>query len=319
MAAALALVLLALCLCAAWATAWPLLLGWRRLTAALPRLARFNPLALAVPVLLGVVLATGAVWPAHSFSLAWIGCHCSPGGGAVHLCLAHPSGALPLLPAAMFLLVWFGWRPVKVARDLVLRLRAARTLRLAPGWEPDRDHDVLLGNLGEANAFTAGLLRPSVLVDRGWWSGLSNTERTIVAAHERAHARCGDPLTHTVAKFLAGLYPARLTVPLLDDWLDLAEHRADQAAASATGDALRVADLLMSQARMDDAPSLVPAFAGGSLERRVRSLLATGSGPLHLGSDLRAGPALALAALMVVGLFGYQIHSALEWLVRLHP
>lgn len=138
-----------------------------------------------------------------------------------------------------------------------------------------------------------------------------------MAAHEQAHARCRDPLTHVLGRLLAGLIPRQLGQPLLEGWLDQAEQRADQAAARASGDPLAVARLLLRQARQGDSPSLVPAFAGGRLELRVRALLAAPTAPPRLTSDLGPGLALVLGALLLVGLFGFQIHATLEHLLQL--
>ena len=164
-ALSLLVVLLALALTAAWLCSWPLLLCWRRLVHARPGIATFNVLALGMPVLVGMVLAAGAVWPAHSVGLDPGACHCDPASGLLHLCLVHPAGSLPLLPGAAFLLVWFGWRPARVALDVARRLQATARLRANTAWSPEPLHQVLLGDLGSPGAFTAGLLRSAVLVD----------------------------------------------------------------------------------------------------------------------------------------------------------
>ena len=316
----LILVLLALALLVAWVTAWPLLGAWRWVARVWPRMAAFNVLALSVPVLVGLIAAVGAVWPAASVPLGHWTCHCNASEETIHLCLAHPAGSLPLLPGAVFLLIWLGWRPVRVVQDVARRLLATWSLRRSGAWDEDLfEQGILIGDLGTPNAFTMGLLRTAVLADRGWWSSLSAGERKIVAAHEQAHARCRDPLTHAAGCLLAGLVPERLSRPLLRGWLSRAEHRADMTAARAVGDTLTVAEFLVRQARQGMAPSLIPAFSGGELEGRVRELLSAPDRPPRLASDLGLGLPLTAAALAAVGLFGFQIHSLLEHLLRLHP
>ena len=316
----LILVLLALALSAAWVAAWPLLGTWRWIARRFPRAAAFNVPALSVPLLAGLVVSVGAIWPADSLSLGHWTCHCNTGEAAVHLCLAHPAGSLVLLPGAVFLLVWLGWRPLQVVRNVSRRLWATRRLRRScfRGEDP-KERGVLLGDLGTPNAFTMGLLRTAVLVDQSWWRSLSAGERQIVAAHEQAHARCRDPLTHTAGSLLAGLVPARLGQPLLHGWLAWAERRADLAAARAAGGMLDVAELLVRQARLDLTPALVPSFAAHGVEGRVRALLAGPALAPRLISDLSLTVPLTAAALLAVGLFGFQIHSVLERLLRLHP
>lgn len=318
----LLLVLLSVTLAASWAVSWPLLGAWRWIVSVRPGAARFNILVLNIPLLVGLFLAAGAVWPAHSPSLINLACHCLPGAsdGAIHLCLSHPAGALPLLPVAVFLLIWLGWRPVRQAHGIVRRLLATRRLRLNTSWRADPRHGVLLGELGTPNAFTAGLLQATVLVDQGWWRSLSGLEREVIAAHERTHARCRDPLTHAVGWLLAGLAPERLARPLLGGWLAQAEQRADLVAAAAVGDPLVVAELLTRQARSVTVPEvLVPAFSSGGVRARVHALLHPPSYPVHLGSDLGPGLALTAGSLFSVGLFGFHIHGALERLLRLFP
>ncbi len=317
-AMALFMVLLALALGAAWISSWPLLYLWGKVVRVAPGAARFNVLALGLPLLAGLVVAAGAVWPMDSLSLSRWACHCTP-GETVHLCLAHPGGALPLLPGAVSLLIWFGWRPARVVSDVARRLLATKRLRQGAAWDLDPRQRVFIGALGTPNAFTAGLLRTEVLVDRHWWGSLSDMERRIVAAHEQAHARCRDPLTHTVGRLLAGLVPERHGRPLLEGWLAQAEQRADLEAIRVTGDALAVAELLLEQARRSAAPSLVPAFTGGRVETRIRTMLQAPARPPRLSSDLTFAVPLAAMALLTVGLFGFQIHSALERLLLLHP
>jgi len=315
----LLLALVTLSLVGAWLLAWPLLGAWSRLVRRRPALARFNVVALSVPALAGLVLAAGAVWPAHAHDLLRFSCHCHPAGSAdlVHLCLAHPAGALPLLPGVVFLLVWTGWRTTARAREVLQRLLAARRLLKKTTWQKDPRHGVLVGDLGSPNAFTAGLVRTRVLVDRTWWRLLSSTERQVVAAHEKTHARCGDPLTQAVGWLLSCLAPEKLCHPLLAGWLDRAEQRADLTAAQAVGDPLAVAELLTRQARMGDAPGLVPAFTSGGIEARVRTLLIPLERPPSHGSDLRLALPLTVTALASAALLGPNIHATLEHLLHL--
>ncbi len=316
--AALALVLLALALGVAWLLSWPVLLGWRRAVGAWPRAASLNVLVMGLPLTAGLMVAAGAVWPAHVFTWGQWSCHCTP-ARALHLCLAHPGGALPLLPAAAFLLVWLGWRPAHALVRVARCLMAARRLRGQGTWQRDPEAGVMLGALDTANAFTAGLLRTEMLADHAWWRTLSGDERGIVVAHERAHARCRDLLTHTTGRVLCALAPRGLADALLDGWLAFAERRADAAAADTVGDALAVADLLVRQARVSSSPSLLPGFNGRGTEGRVRALLALDGRAPRLGSDLGLSLPLLAAATLLVGLLGYQIHAALERLLHLHP
>jgi Zn-dependent protease with chaperone function len=175
-----------------------------------------------------------------------------------------------------------------------------------------------LADLGTPNAFTVGLLAPKVVVDRAWWRSLGATERRIVTAHETAHARCKDPLRHSIALWLAGLCPCRLGRDLVGGWLAWAERRADGYAARTVGDAAAVAALLVQQKRAEGPhPSLVPSFGGGGIEARVVAVL-SGEDPVpRLGSRLGLNFAGALVLwTAVVATTGYSIHIAVEHLLR---
>jgi hypothetical protein len=267
---------------------------------------------LLLPPLGGFALALGAVWPSHSSELA-ASCHCDPATSIVHLCLAHPGGAMPLLPLAIFTLVWFGWRPARSLLITTRRLRAAGSLLSTRSWTTDPGTGVLLSQLGDANAYTVGLFRPRIIADHAWWSSLDQDERAIVAAHEQAHVRCADPLSHTVALTLAGFAPSRLAGPLVAGWLGWTELRADQNAAQVVGDPVRVASFLVAQRRRDLTLALVPAFGGGDLTQRVTRLLDEPHHRPRLRSDLPATACLGGGALVVVlTLVGYQIHGFVE-------
>jgi Zn-dependent protease with chaperone function len=318
----LILVLTALSFTVAWLAAWPILGLWR-LVIELPRTrgwARFNVVVLALPVLLGIVAALGAVWPSESLSWAAWNCHCAPASSSIHLCLVHPEESLPLLPVVVFLLLWLGWRPAQVVHALVRNLLNTRAL-LAPRDRRDSSirsiRSIRLVELGTPNAFTAGLLRPVIVADQRWWSSLSPDERRVVTEHERAHAVCRDPLSYITARFLAGLVPPRVGKPLVASWLSFAERRADEHAARSIGDRALVAEFLLRQARMGQ-HALIPSFVGGDVEARIVALLDAPAHPLRLSSDVAWGLMVsALLAALLMGLFGFQIHKVVEHLVLL--
>lgn len=320
MIGSLFLVLLALGLGVAWVSAWPILGFWRLVIERLgkARLARFNIALLVVPFLLGLVAAVGAIWPSEGLLGELWACHCAPTGArAMHLCLTHPQASLPLLPIAAFVLVWLGWRPVRVVGSVIRSVLGARAL-----LDSARGHDgsVRLAELGTRNAFTVGLSRPVVLADKEWWASLRPEEQRIVSEHERAHVECRDPLSYTVAQLFGGLVPQRVATPLVASWLNWAERRADECAAQEVGDPALVAQFLVRQVQISGQEcSLVPSFRGGDLEARVVALLDVPKHPLRLSSDTGACLPLsaALGALVLLALCGFQIHGLIERLLHL--
>jgi Zn-dependent protease with chaperone function len=324
-ALSLAVVLLAVFLTTTWLAAWPLLgaARWWPRRGHLRELigGRWNLLLLLAPPLVGLAVALGAVWPAAGAGPGWH-CHCAQHVLPFHLCLEHPGVSLSLLPYAALLVLWLGRAPLKVVVELARRLRAARRLRTERAFvaATTAHGPVLLGELGQPNAFTLGLLRPVVIADRAWWRELPDDARAMVAAHEATHAEKRDPLAHALVLLLASLAPSRLGRPLAEAWLQFAEHRADRGAAAVVGDPLRVAELLVRAYRLPSSgePALLPAFSGGTLELRVRALLELAGGGLPVAPDVRASLGLGLLAATGIALtIGYPIHLFVEKLLTL--
>ena len=321
-------VFLGVFLVTAWLSAWPLLgvAAWRRTRGAPEGReqaqllgGRWNLVLLLAPPLAGLAVALGAVWPSGGAGPGWQ-CHCAQHLLPFHLCLEHPGVSLALLPYAAALVLLLGRRPLRTLVDLARRLRAARRLLARQTWEVVRSArgPVLLGDLGQPNAFTLGLLRPKVIADRAWWRSLAAGERVMVAAHEAAHAAKHDPLAHALALLLASLVPARLGGPLSAGWLQFAEHRADRGAAEAAGDPVAVAELIVRAYRQGENPALLPAFGGGTLEVRVRSLLELAGGSLPIVPEVRMSLGLGLLAATLLAIcIGYPIHLFVEKILTL--
>jgi Zn-dependent protease with chaperone function len=88
-------------------------------------------------------------------------------------------------------------------------------------------------------AFCAGWLRPRVYVSSGVLQRLSADELAAVLAHEREHQAVRDPLRLAVGRVLAqALFFLPVLRPLHERYGDVAELRADAAAADALGGAV---------------------------------------------------------------------------------
>lgn len=190
-------------------------------------------LALALPAF-GLATALLAFVP--SIPWTWLGgaCACETWGG-LHICPAHPDAALSLLG------------PVLLLATAVLAPAAARIARLALA---SRDlarltadatlHDDV-GHLDHGGAplvFAAGIVRPRLFVDGGWWSQLDGRDRRVIEAHERAHLAAGDTRTRLALDLLLSAVAPGAREQVLDDWTIQAELRADEAAVRADGDPL---------------------------------------------------------------------------------
>ena len=275
-------------------------------------LARWSPLVLAIPPLVGLSVALAVLVPMNP--LAWFrgACHCDPGIASwFHLCPFHPPPAWPLAFVAAAVLVAAALAPT--ARWLQLARGCWAGMGIVRGAAGDNEGPQL-ARLDEPNAITSGLLRPKVIVDALWWRGLEPVERAVVLSHEQAHASRRDPLTLAVILALGALLPSTQAERIILAWEDHAELIADRHAARELGNPVLVAQTLL---RLHKRSSLIPGFvtswAGGRLERRVRALLADDGGAQPLDPDLDGVVLLGLAAVsaLVLGC-GPWLHSFVE-------
>jgi hypothetical protein len=253
-------------------------------------------------------------------------CHCMAHGlHHPHICLHHPATAAALVvPAVCVLIAWVafaGPAMFRIARDTVRAERWARALRSVPSHTFEGVPFRVVDDLG-LGAFTIGMLRPVIVVDRALWSRLSIDDRKVVIHHESAHVARGDGLTLVVLRLIGAATFGPWSRRWVDAWRGASEIRCDLHAAAVLGDASLVAQALVAVERTRSglapmsAPGALPVAAGADLERRVLALLDDDAGaPARLGgsSDLRA-PALALALLLGAALLwpGSSFHHVVE-------
>jgi Zn-dependent protease with chaperone function len=257
-------------------------------------------------------------------------CHCfAHGSHHPHLCVTHPWLAFPMLsvalPVAAGWLVFAIWRCAPVVRDLLRGERLARLLRMTPSEVVDGVEVRLVDELA-LSAFTVGIWRPVVVVDRLLWRVLEHRERLAVIHHEHAHAERRDALTLACLRLVSAVLPWPAKGAWLRAWKSATETVCDRHAAAQLQDATCVAMALVSVERLRSvvrpwtqiAPVLGIA-AGTDLEARVRSLLDDdGLASPPLANDLLAVGIvlLGLAALLLVWP-GSSLHHAAESLLGL--
>jgi Zn-dependent protease with chaperone function len=276
---------------------------------------------LLAPAMLALAAMT-AILAADPFAA----CHCLAHGlHHPHICLQHPATAVALVaPAAFVLIAWVafaGPAMFRVARDTVRAERWARALRSEPTHTFEGVPLRLIDDLG-LGAFTIGMFRPVIVVDRTLWSRLSSNDRRVIIHHESAHVRRRDGLTLVVLRVIAAATLGPWSRRYVDAWRGASEMRCDQHAAAVLGDGGLVAQALVAVERIRSglapmsAPGALGVAAGADLERRVLALLDDDTGvPVRAGgsSDLRA-PALALALLLGAALLwpGSSFHHVVE-------
>jgi Zn-dependent protease with chaperone function len=177
-----------------------------------------------------------------------------------------------------------------------------------------------------------GVLRPRLFVSEKVLHACAPEELTAMVRHECGHLAARDNLKRLLARMCPiVLPPTHLSRDLDRHWHDACEEAADDYAVRASApSALALANGLLRVARLAPAgfTAMRPGawlYSGGSIERRVRRLVA--SGPT---SDSRAGwvvaaRALALAPAVVtcVALLDprllHQVHHLLEVIVEVLP
>ncbi len=305
------LVVTAMGLAVAWATAALVYPVWSRFAERSPRVGRSAVAAAALPWLVGAAFVAAGFLPGDPHTGQILSCHCAASGPDwAHLCPAHPASALGLLPLASLAL----------ALLLPGRLRRWRGLTREPVGSGAGGTPTVL-DLPRPTALLVGWLRPSLVVDRRLWAALSPNERDVVVAHERAHLGRRDPAVLMLLRALAAVGPRFAADRLARAWLRRAELSADAGAAHVVGDPLAVADTLLKCARLAGRPdaALAVSWSAGAVEGRVRALLGTtalddGSGAPDLG---RRDAALLVACAIAAVVATPWVHHQIEHLLNL--
>lgn len=261
--------------------------------------------AIVAPGFLGLAALSTALLP----SLGWLPDHCMEHATHhPHLCVQHAAGlpSLPLLALAGLLAGRCIWAWAHAARAW---LQMTRTAHALGAGARTRDGMCLLP-APAPEAFVMGLMAPRVYVTEGLLEMPGHVVE-VVLAHERAHARHRDPLYAWLASLALACHVPGLAARLARTLRRTQEMAADAAAAAALGDAPRVAEVLVQMARVRQSyPASMLAFAGGSIEARVRRLLAANP---HAERPTRAAlGALALALLLAMLAAAGPVHHALE-------
>jgi bla regulator protein blaR1 len=170
----------------------------------------------------------------------------------------------PELSASLILLA------VLVGAIVLGGVAAWRSQRSAGGLVRRATTDPVMVDSPEPVAFTAGLLRPRVVVSRGLLESLPAQWRPVLLAHEEAHRRGRHPLLIFIAESIARGLPSAATRGAADALRLALEALADDHASKQTGD-----ETLVAEAVAGIALASVPALAGfeGDEVRRVRRLL----------------------------------------------
>jgi hypothetical protein len=253
------------------ATRWPRLSGWSPMVT-------LTAIAMT-PIMVGLAIGIGAFWPGFLGHVLHL-CHCGTEFTvAEHSSILHPELSVSLLPYSLILLFVLLVRPLRVFVSSYSAQRVAR--RALPIQERSvyyAGKQVRLHRIGNANAFTAGFLRPTIYADGPWWDSLSSKERDIVATHESCHQRHWDPLALLIVRVSIAYLSAHKAGDMISLFVLQMESRADRQAMKSTGDALGVAEFLLRAHQGAANRSLALAFVGTGIERRIEALVDAADG-----------------------------------------
>ncbi len=271
----------------------------------------------AIPTALSLVLLApgiaGLAFPAFD--------HCTSHPHHPHLCLAHPSAALP---ASLTCLLLVG----AVALSLAARAahRTWRELReVSALWRLARQAPGSLAAVIDSGipfALTVGLTRRHTLVSSALVDAIDADQLAIVLAHEAEHARRRDPLRQVLARWLSvPLWPS-LRRALLRELELSAEQACDEAAARGDGNRLAVAETILKIERLRAAvvgsERLAGAsIAGSAVPQRVAALLHE-TPPRRFRSWVWGSAALALGLALGARPFHHESEHLIARILGLH-
>ncbi|MGM0450509.1 MAG: M56 family metallopeptidase [Pseudomonadota bacterium] len=229
-----------------------------------------------LPLLGGTLLAAVVAGPSIASLVGFYGGHCPAGsGGDHHHCVLHAGTALQLPWAPLWLSLMGGSFVLLMgcnALTLFREYRAHQSLvRMAR--RGGRNEPALVLTTDRPFAGVMGLLRPRVVFSNGLIRLLDGEERVVVEAHERAHCARRDPLRLLLARFGALLHLPGVRRVLLREFLLATEQTADEHAAAAVGDRLRVAETILAVVRANPHSVGDLAFTGSMIDQRVDALM----------------------------------------------
>lgn len=167
-----------------------------------------------------------------------------------HLCVDHSMDSWPtfsLIGLAAILSLRVTWTAVGRIGALYKASSTQKMLMSASDDCPKMGLRIL--PIDEAQAFVLGLIRPTLYITRGLFSGDAKEHLDAVVAHERAHIRRTDPLR----RFVAGM-AGSFHFPGIGHWIDTKHARAqemaaDELACTTVGNRQAVASALVALAK----------------------------------------------------------------------
>lgn len=298
------------------------------------RVAEARRALLLPPLAAGALVALG-FYPSLRAALGGAPDHCLDAGPhAPHLCWLHPLGgaadglhdvgAIGVLALLAAIALWqtFHWgqalgrlRLLEAAtlpgREAAVRARLAASGGTWPGG-------LRVVGLDAPLCFVTGVRRPRLFVSTALVDALTDAELRAMVAHEAAHVARQDNAWRLLGQAALLAHLPGLGRRTFRRWAEAAEGACDEAAATATGARVVLAEALVKYQRLANrrpaAPAHGVAFGGcGALEARIRTLLDPAAKG-RLDALRAAWPWLLSAALLWQA---EAVHDGLEGLLHL--
>jgi Zn-dependent protease with chaperone function len=269
------------------------------------------------PALAALGVVGGTALPSMLTAAGLMADHCDDHGHHVHLCLVHASETPVWLTAlGAVALTTFVIRALRLAATSLRRHRSMTALERLGTIDTRSRFPVVRVPGAPRLCLATGLFRRRVVYSASLAEHLPPAELAAALAHEAAHLRRRDTLSLGLLS-LAGLF----TFPGAAGrfralFLSAAEEACDAEAAGEHG-AETVARALVAAARLQLTVASGLGFTGNTLAARVAALLDAAA--------VRTTPARALAVALVllaasgaaVGVFGLDVHHAVETVLSL--
>lgn len=225
--------------------------------------------------LIGIVVA---LLPALLTLGSYLVDHCDVHGSHhPHLCFLHlPAIEIHIAQAVVLIMLFsvatmlclrYCWREGMLYRRLHTVLQLAKTNTL-----------VTVINSAFPTAFTAGVLKPRIIMDQCLRDALTLKERHAVIQHELAHIRTHDPMYNLLFEGLLLLHWPWVAHRLRKQWRQALEEQADAYVVQKSGNALALSEALLKSAKLrsqltPSIPLSLLSMQGGDMAERIQRLL----------------------------------------------
>tara|TARA_R110000824_G_scaffold399102_1_gene604025 strand:+ start:69201 stop:70208 length:1008 start_codon:yes stop_codon:yes gene_type:complete len=241
--------------------------------------------------------------------------------GHLHFCLAHrnaPVNSLFVWIPAIIFLAHLSYIALNFLVDICETVRFKNKLS---SLIPESEKDIVVLDTNTPLALSCGLLKQTIYLSKGLLKCLTEEEKNIIIAHEKAHIWRRDALAKLFSRSLSLMHFPGTRSSLLNHLTLACEQSCDNAAAEKNGDNKKVAELLLKVERLYQGHFFTSSSLASSLLDQPSNLL-----PDRIQSLVAEQhyPSIVLPLILSISLLSFSllighefIHDALEHLIFL--